>query len=351
MNNNRQSNLTCPFCGTSFYRSQMSFVSDRLYLKRLKNRLEICPLGKNVTTSPKLKRKHPELIRLEMAACPNCHRITVCAVGLGAQYSKKRFNLYPQFTANPLPSYVPAQIRKDYRESVEIVKISPNSTAMLSRRILEEVIGDFYRVQEGDLYHDLETLRNNEKNQHIWQAIDAIRRFGNLSVHTVHDVNRIKANRNVSVKEANQLVKLILVLIHDTYVQRHYRQKIERKVIKSAKQMDYNPHYYDHDRLTYSSKHRNYNHVNHRWSSSKSTHRRHGARTYHRKHKRTYQKHGRAFRTRSNRSSKQRRSKVTNGNYQRKASFRTNRRRRRSNRSKNVKSKGFKIIRTPKGKK
>ena len=347
MAKNNQNNLTCPFCGTSFYRSRLSFVSDRLYLKRLKDRLELCSLGKNVATRTKLKQKHPELIRLEMAACPNCHRITVCAVGLGKQYANKKFNLYPQTSAAPLPGYIPAQIRKDYKEAVEIVKISPNSTAMLSRRILEEIIGDFYQVQEGDLYHDLEKLRNDEKNQHIWQAIDAIRRFGNLGVHTVHDVNRVKANRNVGTKEAVQLTKLILVLIHDTYVQRHYRQKIEKKVIKSAKQMDYTPHYYGNEKQFHRNsglkryhygckKHqKNSHHRYHRWSSKRFNRKKGSQRTYYKK-----QNH----KLNQNHSRKRRTFKRTY-KFHRRVNRKNKLNRKRTNQ---MDHKGFKIVRTSK---
>ena len=269
----RQNNIKCPFCGTTFYRSDMSYVSSRLYLKRMKNRLEIYPLGKNVSASSKLKEKHPELIRLEMSACPNCHRITVRAVGIGDQYKHKKFNIYPQFDAVPLPKYVPDQIRQDYKEAVEVVAISPNSAAMLSRRILEEVINDFYQIQEGDLFHDLDYLRkSNVSSSRIWQAIDAIRRLGNISVHSSQNVNDVFGN--VSIKGAKQIIGLIRMLIHDTYVEQRLNHRLEKSVIRSAKKLNYSPHYYSDPK--HRSSHRHYNNKNYRshWHSNHSRHRR-----------------------------------------------------------------------------
>ncbi|QBP17737.1 DUF4145 domain-containing protein [Acetilactobacillus jinshanensis] len=249
-------NIKCPFCGTTFYRSDLSYVDSRVYLKRMKNRLEIYPLGKNVAASPKLKQQHPELLRLEMSACPNCHRITVRAVGIGDQYKHHHvFNIYPRFNADPLPTYVPDQIRQDYKEANEVYEVSPNSAAMLARRILEEIIADFYHIEEGDLYHDLDQLRHKQSNPRVWQAIDSIRRLGNIGAHQTQNVDNVFGN--VSVKGAKEIIGLIRMVIHDTYVEDHLSRHLEKSVIRSAKKLNYQPHYYPSDENSQSSR-RNY---------------------------------------------------------------------------------------------
>ena len=338
-------NIKCPFCGTSFYRSGLSFVSSRFYLKRLKNRLEIYPLGKNVAASVKLKQRHPELIKLEMAACPNCHRITVRAVGIGDQYRHKIFNIYPRFSADPLPNYVPNQIRQDYKEAVGVLKISPNSAAMLSRRILEEIIVDFYHIQRGDLFHDLDELRHQQSSPRIWQAIDSIRRLGNIGAHQTHNVNNVFGN--VSVRGANQIVNLIRMIIHDTYVESHLSRKLEKSVIRSAKKLNYEPHYYqgsDDDRY---HNYRNYHNQNSN-QNSRNRHRHGNFHHYSRKPRRNQQSNrGKRWQNQNrqhrNRHKKTRRSKARREQNSR-ARKTSRRRSTRHGRKKRIKDRSFTII-------
>lgn len=293
-------NLQCPFCGTSYYRSSFSCVSRRFYLKRLKNRLEIYPLRKTDHITPKLTKAHPELIQLIMAVCPSCHRITVRAVGIGDQYQNKHFNIYPQSDAAPLPDYVPDQIRQDYKEAMEVVNLSPNSTAMLSRRILEEVLNHFFKIQTGDLFHDLDVLR---KHRHLpertIQAIDAIRRLGNLSVHGTQNVNDVFGN--VNTKGAQQIVELIRVLIHDTYVEAHLNHRLEKGVIQSAKKLNYTPHYYQDS--------------NSNANSSRASHSYHANRSHYRSHRSAAQSSATSHRSYHSRSKSSYHSKGNSRNH------------------------------------
>ena len=338
-------NIKCPFCGTSFYRSDLSFVSSRFYLKRLKNRLEIYPLGKNVAASTKLKRQHPELLRIEMSACPNCHRITVRAVGIGDQYPHHRvFRIYPRFDANPLPAYVPDQIRQDYKEANEVAEISPNSAAMLSRRILEEIIVDFYHIQEGDLFHDLDRLRQTKNNPRVWQAIDSIRRLGNIGVHQTNNVNNVFGN--VSVKGAKEIIGLIRMVIHDTYVEAHLSRHLEKSVIRSAKKLNYQPHYYlgDDDYRDRHTKNRSrYTHL-----SIRSRRQRHDHRNGYHNHHSSRQHTRRNYRRRSRhtRHPNHRKSHRAKSRRYRRTKSRRNHKRRSTRRGKKnrVKDKSFTII-------
>ena len=55
-----------------------------------------------------------------------------------------------------------------------------------------------------------------------WEAIDAIRRIGNIGAHMERDVNTIV---DVEPAEAEQLIGLIETLFEDWYITRHEREQ------------------------------------------------------------------------------------------------------------------------------
>ena len=54
----------------------------------------------------------------------------------------------PQSTAKLFPDYIPQAIRDDYEEACLICKLSPKASATLSRRCLQGIIRDFWKVNQ-----------------------------------------------------------------------------------------------------------------------------------------------------------------------------------------------------------
>jgi hypothetical protein len=127
-------------------------------------------------------------------ACPNekCKKLFFKLV-LGTA-SKNRFGDYeyagkdlntwqllPESSAKPQPSYIPKQIIEDYTEACKIKDLSPKASATLSRRCLQGMIRDFWSisVKSGKLADEISELEDKVSTPE-WEAIDAIRSVGNV---------------------------------------------------------------------------------------------------------------------------------------------------------------------------
>lgn len=216
---------TCPHCDrpTTVTDTDINSSSLQVFLKN--------PLG-------------PQKFSVNVICCPNpaCTKLTVNFL----QFSMKKFasgwfqdqqidqwQLIPESAAKVFPDYVPEPIRSDYEEACLIVDKSPKASATLSRRCLQGMIRDFHGVSKGRLIDELAAIKDLI-DPLTWEAIDAVRSIGNIGAHMEKDINLII---DVDEGEAQELIKLIELLISDWYIMRHNRQvQLESiKAIKSAK--------------------------------------------------------------------------------------------------------------------
>jgi len=112
---------------------------------------------------------------------------------------------------------------------------SPKASATLSRRCLQGIIRDFWGVKPGRLVDEIEAIK--EKTDGLtWEAIDAVRKVGNIGAHMEKDINLIV---NVDTNEAELLISLIETLFQDWYVSREEKRKrLERIVGIGSKKAD-----------------------------------------------------------------------------------------------------------------
>jgi hypothetical protein len=132
----------------------------------------------------------------------------------------KIWNLRPQSSSQPLPEYVPKPIVGDYQEACLIKSLSPKASATLARRCLQGVIRDFWGISEGRLIDEIIAIKD-KTDPLTWQAIDSVRKIGNIGAHMEKDINLII---EVDENEAGMLLSLIEILIKDWYVARHERE-------------------------------------------------------------------------------------------------------------------------------
>ena len=142
----------------------------------------------------------------------------------------KRVQLRPPAYARPVPEYVPAAIREDYLEACAIADLSPKASATLARRALQGMIRDFHRITKARLVDEIEALKP-QVDPLVWQAIDAVRKVGNIGAHMEKDINVIV---DVEPGEALQLIRLLEMLIQEWYVTRHRRQEELAAIIAMA---------------------------------------------------------------------------------------------------------------------
>lgn len=129
--------------------------------------------------------------------------------------------LMPRGNAKNFPDYVPAVIIEDYREASEILQLSPKASATLSRRCLQGILRDFWKVKPGNLINEIDQIQD-KIDPVTWEAIDSVRRIGNIGAHMEKSIDTIV---EVDAGEAEVLVELIETLIAEWYIARAVRQE------------------------------------------------------------------------------------------------------------------------------
>lgn len=138
----------------------------------------------------------------------------------------KKWNLIPESKAKPFPDYIPKPILEDYTEACLIKELSPKASATLSRRCLQGMIRDFWRVKKNRLIDEIDAIKDKVEPL-TWEAIDSVRKVGNIGAHMEKDINLII---EVDPNEADLLISLIETLIKDWYITRHERQEMLRAI-------------------------------------------------------------------------------------------------------------------------
>ncbi|WP_245297328.1 DUF4145 domain-containing protein [Rhizobium oryziradicis] len=139
------------------------------------------------------------------------------------------YPLRPNSMAKPQPDYIPSPILEDYYEACLISDKSPKSSATLARRCLQGMIRDFCGISKPTLFDEINELKTRVEGDlapkgvdaETIEAIDAIRKIGNVGAHMQRDINIIV---DVDPGEARALIELIEMLFKDWYVARHSRQ-------------------------------------------------------------------------------------------------------------------------------
>jgi len=172
--------------------------------------------------------------------CPNedCKEYTIKATLHSAYWRTQHidpvvlsgWSMKPNSMAKQFPKYIPKAIIADYEEACLTKGLSPKASATLSRRCLQGIIRDFHSVKKSNLSKEINSIRE-KIDPTIWQAIDSVRKIGNISAHMEKDINLII---DVDPEEAQLLIGLIEFLIEDWYITRHKRQKHLTSIIDVA---------------------------------------------------------------------------------------------------------------------
>ena len=207
-------NWTCPHCNqpTTITINDLAFGSSDLRIdnadghRRLVNRYIVCP-------NPECKKTTLELW------------LYVCIYDdLGNPKAGELLNhwqLIPSSSAKSFPDYIPAAILNDYDEACQIRDLSPKASATLSRRCLQGILRDFWKVKPSRLVDEINQIQN-KVDPLVWEAIDSVRKIGNIGAHMEKDINVII---DVEPDEAELLLGLIEMLLREWYVLREERKK------------------------------------------------------------------------------------------------------------------------------
>lgn len=180
-----------------------------------------------------------------IVVCPNpkCEKFTLTITMYEVEFTSsipkfgdvlENWKLIPPSVAKVFPGFVPQPIRDDYIEACKIKDLSPKASATLSRRCLQGMIRDFWKITKSRLIDEIEALKGLTDTL-TWEAIDAVRKIGNIGAHMEKDINVIV---DVDPGEAQLLINLIEVLVKDWYITRHQRQSHLNAIVevKDAKE-------------------------------------------------------------------------------------------------------------------
>lgn len=173
--------------------------------------------------------------------CPNpeCKKFTLTVALHESQFVPGRerlvkklqeWPLIPHSASKHFPDYVPRAIREDYGEACLIRDLSPKASATLSRRSLQGILRDFWKVKPGRLVDEIEEVKDRI-DEVTWDAIEAVRKLGNIGAHMEKDINVIV---DVDPEEAALLIGLVETLLKEWYVAREERKVRMAAVIAAA---------------------------------------------------------------------------------------------------------------------
>ena len=206
---------TCPYCGHVQAFSGRHNVQRSGFTDSYGRSIEKCKYASYI-------------IHSFICANKDCGKISVTALN---EKNQKQFDILPQVTMKHYPDYVPEQIRKDYEEANLILEMSPKSAATLLRRCMQGMIHDFWGITEKNLNAEVTQLK--EKISPIqWQAIDGMRKIGNIGANMEKDVNLII---DIEPDEAKKLLRLIEMLIEKWYIARHEEEELFNEIVGIAK--------------------------------------------------------------------------------------------------------------------
>lgn len=132
---------------------------------------------------------------------------------------KETWRLWPESTAKQQPNYIPAHLTKAYIHACRIAELSPDASATLSRKCLQGIIRDFWGVTKRTLNQEIDAIKDQLQPE-VWEAIDGVRRTGNVGAHFDADPDMIV---DVDEGEAKLLIGLIETLFEEWYVARKKR--------------------------------------------------------------------------------------------------------------------------------
>lgn len=215
----------CPYCNTF-----STIKDDNFYQSTARLTIE---------NSSKDKSLYSEFI-----VCPNpdCNKYTLSAYLFDTKYDYtigefkdstlvKQWSLLPNSEAQVFPSYIPKPLITDYEEACSIKELSPKASATLSRRCLQGMIRDFWKISKSRLVDEINAIED-KVDPLTWKSIDAIRKIGNIGAHMEKDINLII---DVDPNEAQMLIELIELLFNEWYINRFEREERLNKIIGISK--------------------------------------------------------------------------------------------------------------------
>lgn len=216
-------NWTCPHCerAVTISDERISTGSHKLTIKNV--------IGNRWLRSQYIVCPNPDCQKFTLVVSlheTNRNQVNNFEIGKKLQ----QWSLIPQSSSKHFPDYVPQAIREDYAEACAICDLSPKASATLSRRCLQGILRDFWKVKPGRLVDEIKEVKDRIDSI-TWDAIESVRKLGNIGAHMEKDINVIV---DVDPDEAALLIGLVETLLKEWYVATEERKVRMGAVIAAA---------------------------------------------------------------------------------------------------------------------
>lgn len=173
-------------------------------------------------------------------ACPNCSKLMVKIIEGEVDEDTQNFYIdenenyvltgefyiYPPKNKFEYSEDVPVQYQEDLREAEAVLKLSPKSSATLTRRLLQKVFNEELKINHSNLSKQIDVFLEDKKvPAHISKSVDAIRNIGNFSAHPLKETNTGEIV-DVEEGEAEWSIEVIKFLFDYLFIQ---PKRIERQ--------------------------------------------------------------------------------------------------------------------------
>jgi len=184
--------------------------------------------------------KNEEEYGISHGWCPECDGFIVLMKKGTGVYSKELDSytmfdeikeesfLFPKYNARCIKaSEVPDKLRNDFNEAAMVLEISPKASAAISRRCLQTVLREYYKIKKRNLAEEIGGfLTLKDIPSFLSDAVDAVRHIGNFAAHPMKDTNTGEIVE-VEPGEAEWLLEVLETLYDFSFIQP--RRLAERK--------------------------------------------------------------------------------------------------------------------------
>ena len=125
-------------------------------------------------------------VSVQNTLCPRCRkRIIRIRAGRGGGRVEE-YVAYPRNTGRAAPPEVPEPLRSDYAEAVAILDRSPQASAALARRIVQQVLTEQGRYAQQNLFKQIEAFIEDERTPSVLRSnLHYLREIGNFAAHPI----------------------------------------------------------------------------------------------------------------------------------------------------------------------
>lgn len=200
--------LKCPFCESSVAKTFDTSRQDYINFYQVSSESGLFYKG---------EKKSDFDLKINKLKCPNCDRSSYNVEGQHGEYESIYLPIHPLSNARMLPEYVPVTLRKDYEEAYSIVNLSPKASATLSRRCLQGMIRDFFKISKSNLNGEINAIEDLVSSDQK-AVLHSLRKIGNAGAHLEKDVNLIV---DVSSEDAEKLLLVLEYFFNEWYISKH----------------------------------------------------------------------------------------------------------------------------------